>query len=79
MQKVCHEAFDKAHGKWGSIRKLFLTKKEKFILATETFYGEFSNGGLLQYLGNESGAFANWSVEAFKEIGKYFFDFWIFG
>ena len=68
MEKICHEAFDKAHDKWSSIKRPFLTKREKVILATETFYGEFSNGGLLQYLDNESGAFANWSVEAFLKI-----------
>ena len=69
MQRICHEAFDKAHDKWMSFRKLLLTKREKFILATETFYGEVTNGGIIQYLGNESGAFANWSVEAFEAIG----------
>jgi len=68
MEKVCHEFFDKAHGKWSTFGGLFLSKKEKYTLAIETFYGEVLNGGLLQYLGNESGNFANWSVDAFNEI-----------
>ena len=35
----------------------------------ETFYGEVLNGGLDQYLGNESGSFAQWADEAFDAIG----------
>ena len=69
MQRDCHLAFDKAHDKWMAKGSSKLTEREKYILVTETFYGEFTNGGLIQFLGNESGCFANWGVKAFKEIG----------
>ena len=45
-----------------------LSEKEKHVLSVETFYGEVTNGGLLQYLGNQS-AFANWAAAGFDQIG----------
>jgi hypothetical protein len=69
MEKTCHQHFDVAHTKWSSLGAASLSQKERVTLAVETFYGEVTNGGLLQYLGNESGAFAQWSVEAFQTIG----------
>ena len=69
MESLCHDFFDRAHNKWGRFGPFFLNKKEKYVLAVETFYGEVWNGGLLQYLGNESGAFANWADKAFDVIG----------
>jgi hypothetical protein len=69
MQRECHDAFDKAHDKWMSKGSSSLTNKEKFVLVVETFYGNFTNGGLVQFLGNESGCFANWAEDAFEVIG----------
>ena len=68
MENHCHAVFDKAHDKWMKFGPLFLTKREKYTLAVETFYGEVWNGGILQYLGNESGTFANWADKAFDTI-----------
>ena len=69
MEGFCHKLFGEAHDKWCQSGSSSLTVKERHTLAIETFYGEVTNGGLLQYLGNESGAFSNWSVEAFEVIG----------
>lgn len=69
MEIVCHQYFDVAHDKWTEFGSSDLSEKEKFVLAVETFYGEVTNGGLLQFLGNESGAFAGWAVDAFEAVG----------
>ena len=68
-ESVCREFFDEAYDKWSQLGGAGLTEKEKHLLAIETFYGEVTNGGLQQYLGNESGAFARWAVDAFEAIG----------
>ena len=69
MDRLCHEAFGAAHNKWDASGSAHLSDREKYILAVETFYGEVTNGGLVQYLYNESGAFAEWSIDAFIAIG----------
>ena len=69
MEDYCLDFYDKAHNKFYKFKGLFLTKKEKHVLAVGSFYGEVINGGLLQYMGNESGDFIKWSIEAFYAIG----------
>jgi len=69
MELVCEKYFDAAHRKWGALGSFALSKKEKYVLAVETFYGEVMNGGLRQFVDNESGAFAGWAAEAFEAIG----------
>lgn len=69
MESACHKVFDKAHEKWTKFGSAALTEIDRVTLAVETFYGEVTNGGLLQYLGNESGAFAQWASESFEAIG----------
>lgn len=69
MELVCHAFFDKAHTKWNENGTEALSEKEKHVLSIETFYGEVTNGGLLQYLTNESHAFANWAADGFDRIG----------
>jgi hypothetical protein len=69
MEFACHKFFDVAHAKWSRRGPSALSDKERHVLAVETFYGEVNNGGLIQYLGNESGAFAGWAAEAFDAIG----------
>lgn len=69
QEAVCHEYFAEALNKWTKYGSAVLSQKEKYTLAVETFYGEVTNGGLLQYLGNQSGAFAEWAVDAFEAIG----------
>lgn len=68
LRKICDEFFDCAHDKWTRDGSIVLTLKEKHVLAVETFLGEISNGGIIQYLGNESYAFANWAAEGFERI-----------
>jgi hypothetical protein len=69
IEKVCHDYFDAAHTKWHERGVEALSSKERHVLAVETFYGEVTNGGLVQYLGNDSYAFANWAAEGFEKIG----------
>jgi hypothetical protein len=69
QESVCHRAFSNAYDKWAEGGARALSEAEKFTLAIETFLGEVTNGGLLQYLGNESGAFAGWAAKAFDAIG----------
>lgn len=69
MQEGCQKVFDEAHERWTKNGSGALSEREKVTLAVETFYGEVNNGGLLQYLSNESGAFAQWAAEAFERIG----------
>lgn len=68
MEKVCHDFFAAAHTKWTQRGAGSLSPKERHVLAVETFVGEMANGGLPQYLGNESRAFANWASEGFERI-----------
>lgn len=68
IEKACHDYFDAAHAKWRAQGAEALSSKERHVLAIETFYGEVSNGGLTQYLTNESHAFANWAAEGFEKI-----------
>lgn len=69
MEQVCHAFVDKAHNTWLFRGSSALNARQKHALAVETFYGEVCNGGLEQYLLNESGSFANWAVEGFLAIG----------
>lgn len=69
MELSCLTFFEKAHRKWSEHGKLALSEKEKYVLSVETFFGEVTNGGLLQYLSNESHAFANWATDGFERIG----------
>ncbi len=69
IEYFCEDFCEAAHAKWTNQGSSGLTAKEKHSLAVETFYGEVLNGGLQQYLGNESGTFAQWADEAFEAIG----------
>lgn len=69
MEQVCTDFFEDAHDTWSKQGAAALTEKQKHVLAVETLFGEISNGGLLQYLGNESHAFANWAAAGFTHIG----------
>src|SRR5688572_29242303 len=59
LERACHVVFDKAHWKWTVMGREALSLGEVTVIAVETFFGETCNGGLTQYLGNESGAFGN--------------------
>ncbi|MDF9832834.1 hypothetical protein M2103_001048 [Ereboglobus sp. PH5-5] len=69
QREACGIFFSEAYAKWYESGPDALTPKEKHILAIETFIGEITNGGIIQYLGNESHAFANWAAEGFDQIG----------
>ena len=69
IDNFCEDFCEAAHAKWTNQGSSNLSDKERHSLAIETFHGEVCNGGLLQYLGNESGAFAQWADDAFDAIG----------
>lgn len=39
------------------------------IVSVETFFGEVTNGGIIQFLGNDHGAFAPYVVDALAVVG----------
>jgi len=41
----------------------------RVVVSVETFYGEVTNGGLVQFLSGGHGAFAVFAVEALTEVG----------
>ncbi len=69
QEAACHFIFDKAHWKWTEHGDAVLTTGERTVLAVETFFGEGSNGGLVQFLENESGAYAQHLPEALERVG----------
>jgi Domain of unknown function (DUF4375) len=69
LERACHVVFDKAHWKWTVMGREALSGGEITVIAVETFFGETCNGGLAQYLGNESGAFGNDVSEALLRVG----------
>jgi hypothetical protein len=69
MEMACHKVFDKAYARWSKRGPDGLSERQKYCLAIETFYGEVLNGGLKQYLHNDSGAFAKWAADGFEAIG----------
>jgi len=69
IENYCHDVFDAAHAKWHAKGSRKLSLKEKVVLSVESFHGEVLNGGIEQYLFNESGAFAQWAEEGFRLIG----------
>jgi hypothetical protein len=69
LEAVCHFIFGRAHTKWSDHGSAALSVGERTVIAVETFVGETCNGGLIQYLGNESGAFAKDLPEALMRVG----------
>jgi hypothetical protein len=68
-ETVCHAVFDEAHLKWTMQGHSSLTEGEKTVLCVETFFGETLNGGLDQYLGNESGLLAQYGSVSLRRVG----------
>jgi len=69
IEAACHFIFDKAHWKWTEHGEPALTTGERTVIAVETFFGETCNGGLLQFLLNESGAFARDLPASLMRVG----------
>lgn len=69
MEDACHQVVGQAEEIYLMDGAESLTERQKYALAVETFYGEVCNGGLSQYLVNESGAYANWAADGFRAIG----------
>jgi hypothetical protein len=68
-ENFCADFFDAAHNQWMARGSSSLSTRQKHSLAVDTFHGEVCNGGLIQYLSNESGNFANWAANGFDAIG----------
>ena len=68
-EKLCH----KLHFFYSMFRIRFGTKSlsqvAMTIVTSESFYGEFTNGGFVQYILNESGETAYYTQQALKNIG----------
>jgi hypothetical protein len=69
LEAACHLVFGKAHSKWSKRGPSALTIGERTLLAVETFFGETCNGGVDQYLGNESGKLTEDLPEALLRVG----------
>ncbi len=69
IDQFCFDYFEKAHEKWSRFGAFVLRRKEKHALAVMAFRSEVGNGGIIQFLGNEAGAFASWGEKAFELIG----------
>jgi hypothetical protein len=68
-EAACHAVFDQAHDKWTEHGRASLTEGEITVLCVETFFGETCNGGLFQYLWNESGMLAQYASAALRRVG----------
>lgn len=72
-EAICHGVFDQAHDKWTQDGRAALTEGELTVLCVEAFFGETLNGGLEQYLFNESGLLAQFGCASLRrvELDKY--------
>jgi len=68
-EAVCDAVFGQAHDKWTEHGRALLTEGEITVLCVETFFGETCNGGLWQYLWNESGILAQYASAALRRVG----------
>ena len=68
-EAACHAVFDEAHIKWIFAGRNAINDSQLTVLCVETFFGEVCNGGLDQYLGNESGRNASFGSEALRRVG----------
>jgi len=68
-EAATHEVFDQAYMKWITHGSEVLTEGEITVYCVETTFGEVCNGGLDQYLTNESGAFAEQCPDALVRVG----------
>lgn len=66
---VIGQFFDAAYDVWIERGPNALTEKEKAVLSIETFFGEITNGGIVQFLSNESHAFAGWAAKSLRTVG----------
>lgn len=68
-EAACHAVFDEAHNKWTYEGRGAINESQLAVMCVETFFGEVCNGGLEQYLFNESGRTAGFGPEALRRVG----------
>jgi hypothetical protein len=68
-EAACHAVFDEAHTKWTFEGRDAINESQFTVMCVETYFGEVCNGGLVQYLFNESGRSASFGPEALRRIG----------
>jgi len=68
-ERACHAVFDEAHTKWTFEGRDAINESQLTVMCVETYFGEVCNGGLDQYLFNESGRNASFGPEALRRVG----------
>lgn len=68
-EALCHAVFDETHTKWTFAGLAALNAEQMTVMCVETFFGEVLNGGLEQYLSNESGRLASHGPAALRRVG----------
>lgn len=68
-ERACHAVFNEAHTKWSSEGGDTINESQRTVMCVETYFGEVCNGGLDQYLFNESGRIASYGPEALRRVG----------
>jgi hypothetical protein len=68
-EAACHAVVDEAHTKWTFEGRDAINESQLTVICVETFFGEVCNGGLSQYLFNESGRIASFGPEALRRVG----------
>jgi hypothetical protein len=69
VEAATHRVFGRAYMKWITQGPEALTEGEVTVYCVETTFGEVCNGGIEQYLTNESGALAEHCPAAFRRVG----------
>jgi hypothetical protein len=68
-QAACHAIFDEAHTSWSYTGRGSINSSQLTVMCVETFFGEVLNGGIEQYLTNESGRNASFGPDALRRVG----------
>ncbi|HUG71451.1 MAG TPA: DUF4375 domain-containing protein [Pirellulaceae bacterium] len=68
-EAACHAVFDEAHTKWTFEGRNAINESQLTVMCVETYFGEVCNGGIDQYLFNESGRNASFGPEALRRVG----------
>ena len=73
IEAATHRVFDQAYVKWINEGPEALTIGELTVYCVETTFGEVCNGGIGQYLDNESGQLAKYCPPALQRVGLIYY------
>jgi hypothetical protein len=68
QEAACRAVFEEAHTKWSFAGRDAINKSQLTVMCVETYFGEVCNGGLDQYLFNESGRNASFGPESLRRV-----------